>query len=589
MDNFSVEIKDDKVKVNGAFIKDAQPATFKRIGKSPYYMDDLHYFFVNPNGGHGIVGDVIHGESANASRHYLVTDTRAWYGYENIDADPKSFCMWEGYFAKDKDHVYQYGKILRGADAQTFTYSAEGFGNDKKRIYVGDMIITGMDPKSFQLLGGKYMKDASQVLFETSFIKGVDAPSFEMVDNIDSHWPYARDKNRIYRSGKPLEADPSSFQIIGHHTSKDAMHVFYDMDLLEDADPETFVEESLYYSYDKGRAYFEGKLLCTHSGNVETFNSIYLKTSEKVFYYDKELKQADAPSFHQVGEGEYFMADRKHVWKGDWNPRLSDWEARILQDADPKTFTCISSSYAKDSTYVWYYGRKRFKPTDMETFTVLTYEWAKDSKVAYYKGVRRKDVDVHSLEVMENRLGQDRIRDKNGIIVDGKREGMLPTQEELIALSDEDLENDMDDLVIGFFQQKGYTYESALNAPESLAYIYFSKNFEYQWGNGGIYQQFDNYGDESLTLVADAYEVFGLKKQANLVRKMADEYQNAKNIYQKKVGKVLSHRDYINEADNLDLEHFEKEYLKFEGPTSVARVAYIRKNLQDILDSFNYN
>ena len=584
MDNDSIEIHDGKVRVNGSLIEEAQATSFQQIDTSPYYKDDFHYFFVNPNGGHGVVGSVIQGESYHASRHCLVTDTCVWWGYKIIDADPKSFCMWDGYFAKDKDHVFHYGKILRGADAATFDYSDEGFGWDKEKIYLGDLTITGMDPHSFRILGGKYMKDKSQVLFYTTFIKGADAPSFELVDNVGTHWPYAKDKKRVYREGKALDADPKTFTIIGHHCSKDAAHVFYDAELLEGADPDTFVEDFLYYGYDKERAYFEGKLLCTHTGPVEILETTYLKTSDKVFYYGKEVRGADASSFHQVQEGQGFMADKQHVWKGDWNPRLSEWEARVIEEADPQTFECLGSSYAKDSTYVWYYGRKRFKPADIQTFMVLTYGWAKDSKMAYYKGVRRKEVDPDSLEVIENGLGQDKVKDRNGIYVDGKREGTLPTKDQLLALSDEDLENDVYDLVVQFFRRKGYTRESAIHAPKPLAYIFYSKDFEYQWGNGGIYQQFDNCGDESLDLVAEAYDVFGLKEQAQILRDITKAYRDAKKAYEQKLMRELDHREYLDEADNLDLESFSKHYLKFEGPTMVARVGYIRKNVGEILE-----
>jgi hypothetical protein len=65
-------------------------------------------------------------------------------GYIDVDID---------YYAKDKNYVYYYGRIIENADPMTFYIINNDFAFDKNRIYYRDnyyrLCIYGETPKNF--------------------------------------------------------------------------------------------------------------------------------------------------------------------------------------------------------------------------------------------------------------------------------------------------------------------------------------------------------------------------------------------------------------------------------------------------------
>ena len=69
-----------------------------------------------------------------------------------------------------------------------------------------------------------------------TLIVGADAKTFEIVS-----WDWQRDKNYYHRFGKRIPSiDRKSFQLLDYHYAKDKYHVYYDENVIEGADAETF-------------------------------------------------------------------------------------------------------------------------------------------------------------------------------------------------------------------------------------------------------------------------------------------------------------------------------------------------------------
>ena len=93
------------------------------------------------------------------------------------------------------------------------------------------------DPKTFRVLKfDRYAKDKQHVFYNGSLIKEADAASFEAIGSF-----YARDKNSGYYGGdKVKQSVGAGFSIIDDYYSTDGKDVFYTTDALGVANPKQF-------------------------------------------------------------------------------------------------------------------------------------------------------------------------------------------------------------------------------------------------------------------------------------------------------------------------------------------------------------
>ncbi|MXN51777.1 hypothetical protein GR158_11660 [Shinella sp. AETb1-6] len=169
--------------------------------------------------------------------------------------------------------------------------------------------LAGLDPLTFRQLGDRWFCDAKRVYGQG------ETPT-------KIFWFVARG------------ADPESFTVLNERYGADKAAGFYITNLrLPMAEPGTFEIVSYYY----GRGQKPG---------IHVDESHYAKDSRKVYAYGVEIKGADAPSFHAIGdEGRYF-ADRNRIY----------WENRPIPEADRQSFTCASEAgqycaYDKDRPF----------------------------------------------------------------------------------------------------------------------------------------------------------------------------------------------------------------------------------------------
>ncbi len=91
----------------------------------------------------------------------------AYYDTAKFEADVATFKAIDVFFAKDKNHVYYYSKVLPDADPATFKNIGKSFYyRDKSHIWFGSDKLKDVDYNTFKVDGFEYAHDKFGSFFE---------------------------------------------------------------------------------------------------------------------------------------------------------------------------------------------------------------------------------------------------------------------------------------------------------------------------------------------------------------------------------------------------------------------------------------
>ncbi|MFL6159709.1 MAG: DKNYY domain-containing protein [Marmoricola sp.] len=199
------------VYLDGAPLADADPASFALLDQ-PNYSEDAGHVFL---------------------RDRVVT----------IDVAHFAFFSGGG-LSKDSEHVYGSDGQALSDDPEHFTIlsskSSYLFTADSRTVWVNGNPVKGADPATFKVLGGAYAKDADRTYYFDQPVPGADASSFKTLDE-----PYARDDAHAYWMGKVVTgADPDTFVVLNadFECTADAKHAFYRDLEIKGFDPSTITK-----------------------------------------------------------------------------------------------------------------------------------------------------------------------------------------------------------------------------------------------------------------------------------------------------------------------------------------------------------
>nr|WP_163271693.1 DKNYY domain-containing protein [Dysgonomonas sp. 511] len=166
-------------------------------------------------------------------------DIRYWTDGANIfyagpdfiikKADIKSFTLYTGWFAKDKNRCYFEGSAFKKADPETFEVLNWAFAKDRNHVYTNRGILKDADPNTFEVLDDGYLRYVW--IAPTGF---------------------GRDKNHIFHyayGGKTQilkDADFDSFVVVDHDFGKDKNSVFWNGRKLKNANPATWINVDIF-------------------------------------------------------------------------------------------------------------------------------------------------------------------------------------------------------------------------------------------------------------------------------------------------------------------------------------------------------
>jgi len=202
------------------------------------------------------------------------------------------------YWIRGDEVLYRYYPI-RGADIESFRFYSGGFAKDRKNCFCTNSRLKGGNAADFRALNYTYATDDQSVWTMGGRIAGADVESFVVCDDGVYLLPpanrlpygYAKDKARVYYydfDGKPnwvRKASPGSFVSLNDgHFGKDERFVFCGAVTLPNA-------------------------------NVERWRKIggfYSKDDTRVYYFNRQIKQADCDSFEVVPSDRFELAKGKH-------------------------------------------------------------------------------------------------------------------------------------------------------------------------------------------------------------------------------------------------------------------------------------
>lgn len=242
------------------------------------------------------------------------------------------------YFIKN-NLVYFNGKRIKGADANSFT----NFNNR-----------------------GYYSKDKNHVYYNNKKITTADATTFKPLEN-DKSTNYWHDKNiAFYKWDKIEGADGGSFVCAGNNYAFDKENVFFEKQLLKEADRATFKPLMECVGRDC-KNIFVRSILVTNIKDIASFELITI--SEEVFGKDNEqiyvlryvppfplipFPNADIETFEVVGE--YYAKDKNQVYYYGYGNN----DILVLENANPENFRLffdsIRSTNATDGLHYYKSG-----------------------------------------------------------------------------------------------------------------------------------------------------------------------------------------------------------------------------------------
>jgi hypothetical protein len=132
-------------------------------------------------------------------------------------------------FARDKGGVYwcdleaHKPRLVKSADAGSFTPLGFGFAKDQKHCYFNYTRLKGAKPDSFELLSQRFSRDEKRVFCHSVEVAGADRDSFEVYPPAGRGTRFfARDKSAVYyRQDRVEDADPATFKPTGNTEGAD--------------------------------------------------------------------------------------------------------------------------------------------------------------------------------------------------------------------------------------------------------------------------------------------------------------------------------------------------------------------------------
>ncbi|MBP5360810.1 MAG: DKNYY domain-containing protein [Bacteroidaceae bacterium] len=158
------------------------------------------------------------------------------------------YCLW----AKDSKCGYYDSTRLEGIDSKTFKTIDTFVAKDKYHVYYFGKVLPQADPETFEVMDGAgYMKDKANVWYMDSIMPGVEAK------NAESEWSYAWDSKHAWYNGQLLKgADGKTFEVLkSGYYAKDAKHVWYHDEIVKGADAASFKDDGEMQGHDKNQKY----------------------------------------------------------------------------------------------------------------------------------------------------------------------------------------------------------------------------------------------------------------------------------------------------------------------------------------------
>lgn len=177
----------------------------------------------------------------------------------------------------------------------------------------------------------------------------------------DSSYVYATsDEGRGYVEHPITNIDAQSFQILNKHGyAKDDLHVYYHENIVQDADPNSFMSMSDLYGKDSAHVYFEDNII--PGANPTSFTILDIqwgKDSQDIYFQYIPIEACDPATFILLED--QWQRDDQCVYNNGIK----------LPDADSASFVVLNFWFGKDKNHVYYTSAKIIEGADAATFKI---------------------------------------------------------------------------------------------------------------------------------------------------------------------------------------------------------------------------
>jgi hypothetical protein len=176
-----------------------------------------------------------------------------------------------GTYAIDGHQILWQRRPVTGADPRTFEPLNETWSRDGAHVFCQDR-RTKANRATFVVLSAIYAKDKDHVYDYTSVVKGADAASFEVLrpdpepEDEELCREYARDRSQVFHKVLTVGnvsvvrgASSTGFRAAGHGFGLDAEAVFFEQYRLPKCDPSSWIHLGLGHSRDRERVYHNNR------------------------------------------------------------------------------------------------------------------------------------------------------------------------------------------------------------------------------------------------------------------------------------------------------------------------------------------
>ncbi|WP_169719994.1 DKNYY domain-containing protein [Dyadobacter alkalitolerans] len=269
-----------------------------------------------------------------ASGYYVKNGKAYWYGgfsnaelIELTSANAATFASlskkypnveFASSYASDGKNVYFNGGRIKDADGKTFEVLGFGWGKDARNVYSWHSIISD-DAAHYVAVQGGLWKDSMHV-FSGDRIVSDDPESLKFIGTVD-HRSYHSDSRGILAGEIRIDSvDAATFKPLGHGYSVDKSKVFLiettKVEIVEDANAQTF----------------------------QVLSEFYTKDASRVFWRGEKLPDVNPDAFKIISEEHHCSCDDKRVY----------YKHKIIPNADPRKLPVgKSSKYCNESEIVF--------------------------------------------------------------------------------------------------------------------------------------------------------------------------------------------------------------------------------------------
>ncbi len=313
------------------------------------------------------------------------------------------------FFTKDKNHVYFNGKLF-DADPETFQMVGGSYAKDRNAVYAITGEYDGSPPGTLLFLE---QPDAISL----TKVADIDPGTFEIIPDSKgiNYSEFSKDSSGVYFQLRKIpNTDPQTFSYLGaDRYFKDKNYIYYEQSDTKDgfsrwvvpidgSDPSTArVVETESMVIDDPDAY--------HVPQHHSLQKVSFVRDKNVAYYEEMRVIGVNPDSFDLGdfadhyrENPYgYFIYKENVYFVNTQASMLSRVLMQVKNTDVVTFTMLINSYAKDKNYVYYRGEV-MPSADPTVFTVLSSSgYAKDLKHAYWGGSSLTEANAITFEVLK--------------------------------------------------------------------------------------------------------------------------------------------------------------------------------------------